>query len=236
MQQLADKNVAGTLTDQQYVDQQQRLQTALDALNAGSADVFGVAPRATRRAAGHVGLPLAGAFVAAHLLLFLATETAGLRVAHTAFPLLVLASYAATGLAVFVVPAFAFGACYELVRGRSGLQKALTVAGWVIVCSLPSWLLRLPSVASVLSIAVETALFYAVLGLTFDIAIAREGAGSQFRLRDIPRLSGIPALSWAGSIVVASLGVAVSGALSGQFQNVVTSTITSVYRQATLGQ
>ncbi|HTD38417.1 MAG TPA: hypothetical protein VK669_12950 [Candidatus Limnocylindrales bacterium] len=232
VQDLEDQHMLGKVENSEFEQRSVKLRAALDDRINTLRDVFGVAPKSSPREAANVGLWVGVAFVLAHLLLFLSTATAGLRVAHTAFPLLVVSAYVATGFAQFVGPAFVFGACYEEIRGRSGLQKGLAIAAWVILCSLPSWWLRLPGLTSVAAIALETALFYTVLGITFDVAIVREGIGVHFRLRDLPRLSGLPALSWAGSIILASLGVALSGAMTGQFQNVVTSTITSVYRQA----
>jgi len=90
--------------------------------------------------------------------------------------------------------------------------------------------------SSVAAIVVETALFYTALGLAFDVAIVRDAKQARFRLRDVPVLSGVPALSRAGTIIVASAGVALNGILSGQLQNIVTSTITSVFHQAAVGQ
>jgi hypothetical protein len=237
MRDLTAKYIDGDLDDAQLAARTQRLNALLDKqMRTDVAYAFGVGPLGSARANGRVGLWVASAFVVAHVLLFLATETATLRVAHSAYTLLVVAAYVATGIAQFVVPAFVFGACYELIRGRSGLQKAITVAAWAIACSLPSWLVSLPSTISVVSIVVETALFYTVLGFVFDAMILRESRSVPFRLQDVPKLSGVPALSWAGTVVCASLGVAIGGVLSGQVQNVAASTITSVYHQAALGQ
>lgn len=235
LQDIEDQHMLGKIDDAAFEAQKTSFQSAIAERIATVCDVFGVAPSEPQTAA-RTGMWVGWVFVVAHVLLFLSTETAALRVTHTAFPLLVFASYFATGVAQFVGPAFVFGACYELIRGRSGLQKALAVAAWAIACSLPSWWLRLQSPQSVVSIAVETALFYTVLGITFDIVIVRDAAGVRFRMRDVPRLSGIPALSWAGSIIIAAVGVALGGVVTHSFQDVVTSTITTVYRQATLGQ
>jgi hypothetical protein len=232
LQDVEDQHTLKKTDDKTFAAQRDALELALGERIATVRDVFGVAPAGKP---AYIGAWVGAVFVVAHVLLFLGSQTAGFRVTHTAFPLLVLASYISTGAAQFIGPAFVFGACYELIRGRSGLQKALVVAAWVIACSLPSWWLRLPNLASVGAIAVETALFYAVLGITFDVVIAREGAGVRFRFRDLPRLSGLPALGWAGSIIVAALGVALSGLITHQFQDVVASTITSVYHQAALG-
>ncbi len=237
VQDMTNKYIDGDLDREKLDAARLRMRETIDAPVSRDVDrVFSVAPGGSAQNAARLGLLVASAFVALHVMLFLSTQTAALRVAHTAFPILVLSSFVATGAAQFMVPAVIYGWCFEFIRGRSGLHKAIVVAVWAIACSLPSWVLRLPSANSLIAIVVETALFYTVLGFAFDIAIVREARHSRFRLRDVPALSGVPALSWAGTVLIASAGVALNGVLTGQMQNVVTSAITSVFREATLGQ
>jgi hypothetical protein len=73
--------------------------------------------------------------------------------------------------------------------------------------------------------------FFTALGLFFDVAIIRSAMRSRFRLRDVPRLSGVSGVSWAGGVAVAAFGVALNGVLTGQFQSGLTQVVTSFVRQ-----
>ena len=58
---------------------------------------------------------------------------------------------------------------------------------------------------------------------------------NRFRLRDVPRLSGVSGVSWAGGVAVAAFGVALNGALTGQFQSGLTQVVSSFVHQFSAG-
>jgi len=125
--------------------------------------------------AGHAMLPIGLAFAAAHATIVLALGAREITEFHPAFSALGILGIVAGPAAALAVGGFAFGACFDAIRGRSGPQKARTVACWVALCSLPSWLLRGDAMTTLIVLALELVIFYTIL----SAVLARQARFSQ---------------------------------------------------------
>jgi hypothetical protein len=229
---FADDLIDAKITAADYAAKHTAALAVLDHVgDPAAADLLAVAPNPDSRANGIAAIPIAVVFALIQVLLFLPVEIAHLRELHSPFVLLDVVAFVAVAAGACVIPAYAFGAAYERIRGSTGVHKAVNVAIWAVACSLPAWFLRLDNPASIVVTAVQIAVFYTALGLFFDLAIIRGAMRSRFRLRDVPRLSGVSGISWAGGVAVAAFGVALNGVLTGQFQNGLTQVVTSFVRQ-----
>jgi len=120
-------------------------------------------------------LPIGLAFAAAHATIVLALGAREITEFHPAFSALGILGIVAGPAAALAVGGFAFGACFDAIRGRSGPQKARTVACWVALCSLPSWLLRGDAMTTLIVLALELVIFYTIL----SAVLARQARFSQ---------------------------------------------------------
>lgn len=229
---FADDLIENKITQAEYDAKHAAALELLDHVeDPAAADLLAVAPNRDARANAVAAIPIAVVFAVIQVLLFLSVEAAHLRELHSPFVLLDVVAFVAVAAGASVIPAYAFGAAYERIRGNTGMHKAVNVAVWAIACSLPAWFLRLDSAASILVTAVQVAVFFTALGLFFDVAIIKSAMRTRFRLRDVPRLSGVTGVSWAGGVAVAAFGVALNGVLTGQFQSGLTQVVTSFVRQ-----
>jgi hypothetical protein len=229
---FADDLIEEKITQADYDAKHKAALELLDHVeDPAAADLLAVAPSRDARANAIAAIPIAVVFAVIQVLLFLSVEAAHLRELHSPFVLLDVVAFVAVAAGASVIPAYAFGAAYERIRGNTGMHKAVNVAVWAIACSLPAWFLRLDSAASILVTAVQVAVFFTALGLFFDVAIIKSAMRTRFRLRDVPRLSGVTGVSWAGGVAVAAFGVALNGVLTGQFQSGLTQVVTSFVRQ-----
>ena len=233
---LTDECIDGTITQAQFRERRSKaIQLIVEGDDPRSHELLAVAPYPDARRNGMAPLALALLFAATEIVVFLSGERAHLSEFQTTFTALDVVTFAAVIVGSFVVPAFAFGASYEWIAGDSGTRKALTLAVWVILCSLPSWLLRLDGAAAILALIVATAAFYTALGFYFDVLIVRLAMRNTFSFGYMARLAGLPAVSWVGGVTVAAFSVAINAFLTGQFQSGLSQIAGSFVRQ-TLSQ
>jgi hypothetical protein len=230
---LRSKFVEGSLSRSDFESARSRgLDELAKSWNADTANVLGLTLESDPWKAGLSTLPIALGFSISHVILFLALGIGLLSGLHPAFyTLLVIAVLLSQALS-FLIGGFAFGACYDYLRGRSGTQKAFVVVAWAVLCSAPSWFLRVDSTFTVVALAVEVAIFYTALGISIDLRIVRAAMGPRFRLTDLARLSGVSAVSWTGGIVTASIAVGINAVVSGSFQQGMTQFVEALVKSA----
>jgi hypothetical protein len=148
-------------------------QIAAPVMGGTTASDAAVAPLAH---AGRTVLPLALAFAAIDLALYVWGAAPHLGELHTPFIALEAFTLVAAAAVSFVVPAVAFATWCERSSGSPAMRLALTIGAWAIACSLPAWFLRLETVGSFVAMVVVTAAFYLSLGFFFRApAVRRTG-------------------------------------------------------------
>jgi hypothetical protein len=130
-----------------------------------------------------------------------------------------------------------FGFFFEQIRGRSGLEKGLSLAAVLTVCQLPVWISTSTSVAAFVAAIVWTAsqtfLFFLSLGvIAFDYRTLRQTLGERFDWRYLTSLGDVRGLISGMSIALASVGISLTTVLSGQVADVVKTIVEQSFLQS----
>jgi hypothetical protein len=177
-----------------------------------------------------------GVLIALPLLLpaFVGYLAAGLGQETPYFPLS-LADQLVGAIGYWLVGAFFFGYYVTYIRGESGLTKGLRLAAAAVACLLPAWLLPVGSrtdLVAVLLRAGQTIVFFAVLGAwAFDYRTFRRALGTRFTWSRFARFGGLGNVTAAGSVLLASAGLAVASVLSGQLMAILSALVQLAFPQ-----
>lgn len=177
------------------------------------------------------GLIIALPFLIVYLWTFLLEQ----RRSGQAYLLLWVAIRLIDFLSGWVVSAFFFGYFFSYIRGDSGLKKGLHVAATVIICLTPVWFLYGSStveLAATFLRAGQIFLFFTILGIwAFDYRIFRDSLQEKFSWKKFTQFGDMPSLTAVASVLITSVGVAVSSVLSGQFTTVVSQLVSVLFPQ-----
>jgi hypothetical protein len=113
---------------------------------------------------------------------------------------------------------FFFGYFFTYFRGNTGLQKGLWVALVFSICMAPYWLTSPRSVPDALATALVVCTYILVFtgtGLWFDVESLRAGLGARFDWNSFGRLTGLGSITAFGSVVLATVGLALTSVLTG---------------------
>jgi hypothetical protein len=93
------------------------------------------------------------------------------------------------------------------------------ISAAIIACLLPSWLgtvVSAPDLAALLLRAGQTFLFFAVLGIwAFDYKIFQRALREQYTWKKLVQFEQLPNLTALSSVLVSSIGIAVTSILNG---------------------
>lgn len=177
------------------------------------------------------GLIIALPFLIVYLWTFLLEQ----RRSGQAYLLLWLTIRLVDFLSGWVVSAFFFGYFFSYIRGDSGLKKGLNVAATVIICLTPVWFLSGSSTVELAASflrAGQIFLFFTILGIwAFDYRIFRDSLQEKFSWKTFTQFGDMPSLTAVASVLITSVGVAVSSVLSGQFTTVVSQLVSVLFPQ-----
>ena len=244
IEKLRDKVTSGdiTLKDfeerkleiEKYAQDKEVASTHKNGLQAKNT-VLSIGPNAEDWLNGRWCLKWGAALIAPFLIVYLflmVFEASGLPASTYGF--LVALNQVLVFVADWFIAAFFFGYYFRYLRGSSGLEKGLHVAVVLIVCLLPAWLTRVSSKADLLGIffrGLQTFLFFILLGIAvFDFATFRNALRGQFRWRTFARFGDMPSLTAVLSVLFASVGVALTTVISGQFKDLITTLISSAFQ------
>lgn len=130
-----------------------------------------------------------------------------------------------------LIAAFFFGYFFNSIRGTSGLKKGMIVAVSIILCLLPAWVVPLSSssITNMLGLifrAGQTFLFFTTLGIwAFDYRNYRDAVGGHFQWKRFAKFGDMPSATAFLSVILTSVGVAVTTVATGQFTSIVTQII-----------
>lgn len=124
----------------------------------------------------------------------------------------------------WLLGAFFLGYFYEGIRGRAGWEKGAWLALGISLAEAPFAILNASSgpdfAAAAIAVAQRFAFFIIVGLLAFDQKLFRSAIGHAVEWRMFPRVSGLSVVGAFSSALAASVGVAVSSAVSGQLTTV----------------
>jgi hypothetical protein len=130
------------------------------------------------------------------------------------------------------VSAFFFGYFFAYIRGETGLKKGARVAAAVALCLLPVWVFSLPSLLALLLLLAQTVLFFTLLGAWFDYYIFRKTLDNEFQWKKLLKFEDIPSLTAFASVVLASIGAAMTSVLTDQTTTVITQLVNLTFQQS----
>lgn len=140
-------------------------------------------------------------------------------------PALVLVAY-------WGVSAYFFGYFAAYIRGRTGLKKGGRVAAVAVACLLPIWAASLGSPLGLMLRVAQTVLFFTALGAWMDYRIFRASLGEGFSWKKLVQFEEVPALTTAGSALLASVGALVTSSLTDQLGGLTTQLVSMAFRQS----
>lgn len=149
-----------------------------------------------------------------------------------AYPVLRVASPALVFIAYWGVSGYFFGHFAAYIRGRTCLKKAGRVAAAVVACLLPIWVVSLGSPIALLLRVAQTVLFFTALGAWMDYRIFRRSLDGGFSLKKLIQFEEAPALTTAGSALLASIGGLVTSSLTDQLGTLTTQIVSMAFQQS----
>ncbi|WNG18720.1 hypothetical protein [Cystobacter fuscus] len=117
-----------------------------------------------------------------------------------------------------------FGFFFSGLRGRTGLRKALWLCLVTQLCLLPSWLEVLSRTNDLVLFVfsmLHSVMIFLLLGLCFDVWVARAAWGERFRWRAFLGFAGLTTVTASLSLLGASLATTLGAALTGQLSKTV---------------
>lgn len=119
----------------------------------------------------------------------------------------------------FGIPAYFFGFYYQYIRGNSGLAKGLLYGSLMVLVLLFGWVIRAQTRLTLVLWGTEWILMFATIGIWFDYTVLRNSLDWRFRWNDVIEFAGGPRISALVTLIVTSLGVAISELLKGEFSS-----------------
>jgi len=117
-----------------------------------------------------------------------------------------------------------FGFFFSVIRGSTGIRKALWASLVTQLCLLPAWLEVLSRTHNLVLFffsLLHSMMLFLLLGLCFDWLVARSAWGEDFRWRNFLGLAGFTTVTASVSLLGASVVTTFGSALTGQLSKTV---------------
>jgi hypothetical protein len=173
-----------------------------------------------------------GAALAMPFLIFYLWEVLRREIGTPSYLMLRVLSPMIAFFVYWCVSAFFFGYFFAYIRGETGLKKGARVAAAVALCLLPVWVFSLPSLLALLLLLAQTVLFFTLLGAWFDYYIFRKTLDNEFQWKKLLKFEDIPSLTAFASVVLASIGAAMTSVLTDQTTTVITQLVNLTFQQS----
>ena len=221
---------------EKYAAEKELASTHVNGLHAKTT-VLGIGPHTEDWQNGRWCLKWAAAFIApfliVYLLLLLLRPTS---FSETLFGFMFGFNQLLFFVADWLLSAFFFGYYFRYIRGNSGLEKGLRTALALIICLAPTWLIGISNKTELLGVlfgAAQTFLFLTLLGMgAFDYATFRGALRDQFRWRTFARFGDMASFVGVVSVLITSIGVGLTGVITGQFTELFTTLLSAAFQQA----
>jgi hypothetical protein len=143
------------------------------------------------------------------------------------YPILSITKPLLEGLSLWLILAFSFGYFYDIIKGRTGIEKALWLSLMIICARIGPAIIfadKLDQMVQLIILGIEVLIYCLLLGFfAFDFHLLRKNG---YGWREIEVIYNIAFISTFGS----TLAIAFAGILSGQLQQLFTKLL-----QSTLG-